>query len=272
MELLGRFNHLMSSIKSGDKLSDDHVNAANELLHSQFPDIQGLCTPVLGQQLCFPNFDKVLGYAGIPYIQVLHTGADHWVAIQIISNNEVNVYNSLFATQHTYHVVEQIAAILHSSAPEINLKLEKVQFQTNTVDCGVYAIAFITDLCHNRDPACYKYAGSMQLRKHLLKCFENGIMSPFPSAESQKNNAINKKIRVHCSCRLPCILEYMKPQDVPKGKMTRMIECNICACWYHCNCVGMTEDEAKKLKEMNEFWMCDYKGCNDAFADIFDSD
>ena len=53
--------------------------------------------------------------------------------------------------------------------------------------------------------------------------------------------------------------------------MTRMIECNICACWYHCNCVGMTEDEAKKLKEMNEFWMCDYKGCNDAFADIFDS-
>ena len=71
---------------------------------------------------------------------------------------------------------------------------------------------------------------------------------------------------------LPCILEYMKPQDVPKSKMTRIVQCNICACWYHCNCVGMTQDEAKKLREMNEFWMFDYKGCNDAFADIFNSD
>ena len=35
MELLGRFNHLMFSSKSGDKRSDDHVNVANELLHSQ---------------------------------------------------------------------------------------------------------------------------------------------------------------------------------------------------------------------------------------------
>jgi len=96
MELLGRFNSLMSSIKSGDKLGDDHINAANELLQSQFPDIQGLCTPVLGQQLYFPNFDRTLGYAGIPYIQVLHTGADHWIAIQITSDDEVNIYDSLF--------------------------------------------------------------------------------------------------------------------------------------------------------------------------------
>jgi len=36
--------------------------------------------------------------------------------------------------------------------------------------------------------------------------------------------------------------------------------------------VGITEDEVQKLRKMNEFWMCDYKRCNDAFADIFDSD
>ena len=263
----------MFSITIGDKLGDEHINAANELLHSQFPDVQGLCTPVLGQRLCFPNFDRTLGYAGFSYIQVLHTGADHWVTIQISSyDDEVNVYDSLVATHPTYHVLKQIAAILHSSAHEINLKLEKVQFQTNSVDCGVYAIAFITDLCHNRDPACFKYASSVQLRRHLLKCFETGIMTPFPSLPSPKNKPVNKKLRVHCSCRLPYILEYMKPQDIPKDEPNEMIQCNICAFWYHHNCVGMTIDEVKKFRKMKEFWMCDYKGCNDAFADNFDLD
>ena len=193
-ELSERFNSLMSSIRNGDKLGDEHINAANQLLHSQFPDIQGLCTPVLGQQLSFPNYDRISGYAGIPYIQVLHTGADHWIAIQVVSYDQVNVYDSLFATQPTYHVLKQIAAIVHSSAPEVNLKLEKVQFQTNSVDCGVYAIAFMTDLCHGRDPACFQYAGSMQLRRHLLQCFESGQMTPFSSLAIQKKQSICKKL------------------------------------------------------------------------------
>ena len=64
----------------------------------------------------------------------------------------------------------------------------------------------------------------------------------------------------------------MKPKDVPKGETTKMIRCHICDNWYHHNCVGLTVDEVKKFKRRNEFWMCDYKGCNDAFGDIFDSD
>ena len=48
----------------------------------------------------------------------------------------------------------------------------------------------------------------------------------------------------------------MKPQDVPKGEPTEMIQCNIYACWYHHNCVGMTEDEVKKLQRRKNFWMC----------------
>jgi len=71
------------------------------------------------------------------------------------------VYDSLFATQPTYHVLKQIATLVHSSASKVNLKLEKVQLQTNSVDCGVYVITFITDLCHGRNPAFFQYAGSM---------------------------------------------------------------------------------------------------------------
>ena len=36
------------------------------------------------------------GYAGLSYLQVLHTGADHWVTIKILSEEEVRVYDSVF--------------------------------------------------------------------------------------------------------------------------------------------------------------------------------
>ena len=48
--------------------------------------------------------------------------------------------------------------------------------QSNSIDCGVYALAFLTDLCHGKDPATCCYAGSKELRQHLVTCFENGCM------------------------------------------------------------------------------------------------
>ena len=34
----------------------------------------------------FPNFDEVMGFAGNSYVQVLHTEADHWIAINVVSD------------------------------------------------------------------------------------------------------------------------------------------------------------------------------------------
>ena len=156
------------------------MSAASELLRAQFAHVQGLCTPVLGQKLCFPLFDEVMGYAGHPYIQIIHTGADHWIAIKIVSDNELYVYDSLFFTKPTYLVLKQVAAIVKSRSSRITMHLERVQFQKNSYNCGVYALAFITDLCYGRDPAAFLYASSMELCKHLLHCFQNGNMTTFP--------------------------------------------------------------------------------------------
>ena len=49
-----RFDKLYSTIRQGGKLSDEHISAACRLLLQQFPDSQGLYTPVLGQNLSFP--------------------------------------------------------------------------------------------------------------------------------------------------------------------------------------------------------------------------
>ena len=92
----GEIQETDSDVDKGDKLGDEHINAANQLLCSQFPDIQGLHSPLLGQRFCFTTFDIVKGYAGYPYIQVLHTGKDHWITIDIVSEDKVRIFDSLF--------------------------------------------------------------------------------------------------------------------------------------------------------------------------------
>ena len=99
-DVIERFTRLIGSIKQGNKLDDDHINAASQLLRDQFPDLQGLSTPAVGECFKFEKFDWMLGYAGIAYCQVLHTGSDHWVAIKAVSDSEVYVYDSIF-TQPT---------------------------------------------------------------------------------------------------------------------------------------------------------------------------
>ena len=104
-KVVANYEDLISSISSGDKLGDEHVNAGNQLLHNQYPEIQGLCMPVLGQKLCFPEFNILQGYAGNIYLQVLHTGADHWITIEILSEEETWVYDSIFL-KLTYHTLK----------------------------------------------------------------------------------------------------------------------------------------------------------------------
>jgi len=64
-----RFKVLIYDIKAGQKLGDDHMNAVNQLLHSQFEDFQGLSMPVLGQKLLFQQFDWMAGLADLHIIK-----------------------------------------------------------------------------------------------------------------------------------------------------------------------------------------------------------
>ena len=85
----------------------------------------------------------------------------------------------------TYHTLKQIASIVKSKHRQINISVAKVQFQKTTVDCDVYAMAFLTDLSwlisHGINPNTRVYASAQELRKHLIYCFEQGTMSLFPS-------------------------------------------------------------------------------------------
>ena len=65
-------------------------------------------------------------------------------------------------------------------------------------------------------------------------------------------------------------IEHLKH---PPTKATTMIKCYICDDLYHHSCVGIiTMEEAKRKNAIGEMWFCDYKGCEDAFGEVFDSD
>jgi len=265
-----KYKKLISDVDKGDKLGDEHINAANQLLCNQFPDIQGLHSPLLGQRFCFTMFDIVKGYAGYPYIQVLHTGKDHWITIEIVSEDEVRIFDSLFL-KPTYYVMKQVASVMESQSWKLKMLLEKVQFQKNAVDCGVYAIAYMTDLCHGVDPSSCYYAESTVLRKHLIQCYTEGRMNIFPSQSLQKRRPSVYQLNIYCSCRLPFALEHVKLEDVPTGEDTDMIQCGICSGWYHRTCVNLSHEQFKELSQPKALWMCDFRGCAESF-DVFDSD
>ena len=56
-----RYKKLISEVRNNEKLVVDHINAANQLLRSQFEELQCLSSPVMGQNLSFRTFDWMQG-------------------------------------------------------------------------------------------------------------------------------------------------------------------------------------------------------------------
>ncbi len=54
-------------------------------------------------------------------------------------------------------VQTQIASIMNSQKSSVTLVAERTQFQGGGVDCGLFAIAYATDLCYGNNPAAYRY-------------------------------------------------------------------------------------------------------------------
>ena len=54
-----------------------------------------------------------------------------------------------------------------------------MQQQDGGVDCGLFAIAFATELAYGNDPVQVSYVQSA-MQDHLLLCLEQGEMKLFP--------------------------------------------------------------------------------------------
>lgn len=89
------------------------------------------------------------------FIQILHVNESHWITISNVgkgARNMVYIYDSMSPSSVPLDLQLVICSILKPQTRTVSFGVVDVLSQTNGVDCGLYAIAFATDLVHGEDP------------------------------------------------------------------------------------------------------------------------
>ena len=224
-------------------LSDTELHAGQLLLKSMFPYIDGLSDPAVKGSLVIPVTSE--------FVQILNTGS-HWVCMSTIGMTSnpgtIKIFDSAFYNPSPT-AIEHACRMLMYPGHEVTFVNEKVQKQVGSSDCGLFALAFATDLCHGLDPLNQKYDQRF-MRQHYVSCLENGAMTSFPKTVKRVPLHLGCKktsIAIYCVCRLP-------------NDKKEYIECFKCREWYHPTCVTVP---AWALNS-NKNWKCDK--CKEASA------
>ena len=158
-------------------LSDIPVNTVQTLLKKQFPNFNGL-QPTICQQRNQP----VEIVVDTNKLQIIHCRGNHWVAVSSVGckNDSVYVFDSLytFLDETTKQVVSRQ---FHARC----IIMQPMQKQLGRTDCGLFALAVITAICHGKDPFQMHFKQE-EMRDHLLKCFKDKYMTLFPCIDLLK--------------------------------------------------------------------------------------
>ncbi|CAF3460435.1 unnamed protein product [Rotaria sp. Silwood2] len=169
-------------IQKSTWLTDFHIYLFFELLHEQFPDVNGLCGPAQIKLYTGPINNSIF---------IFNANKNHWLTISnLSSNNTWKVYDSLSYPKET--IIDFFKMILPNEEKAL-VSFENVQQQIGGNDCGLFALAFATSLCHGTSPSMLFYNQSL-LREHYVQCIENNKIEPFPSKPKRGSNRNISKI------------------------------------------------------------------------------
>ena len=115
--------------------------------------------------------------------------------------------------------------------------------QTNSMDCGVFAIANMVNLISGIEPAYVLYDKS-KMRDHLFACMEAKKLTPFPHLTDEENVQASGRVlhmeseELHCTCKL-----------IDSGYY---FECTNCHKWFHPQCQGInkTQQQIERAKNL----------------------
>ena len=157
-------------ILNNEYLCDRIIDSALSLIQTKKPHFTF-------QSTCFDY--TLLQYNPFETIHVHHNGQFHFVTSCSISG-KVKLFDSL-NLQPSEELIKQINT-LYSPDPTVSPTINQAQLkelQRGSKDCGLYAIAFATELAFGHDPSNFIFDQS-KMRQHLFKCFESRTISRFP--------------------------------------------------------------------------------------------
>ena len=168
------------------------------MLKKQFPDVNGIQDPLLGQLLSYQVSQNT------PFVQVIHNGRYHWLALSTYGckQGEIFVLDSKSNYSLSIQTKKQICALLHCPF-KIQVTILPVQQQTGGVDCSLFAIAFLQFILScKQNPMGVSFEQS-SLKNHILKCLKNHRLEMFPQTEHSKKICKEKviKLELYCTCR-----------------------------------------------------------------------
>ena len=143
-----------NDIQNDKKLCCNIIDFAQQLLQQQFPSVNGL--QFTGYAPILENTGKWTYSLQItreipPSVQIHHTGHAHWVLSIQDTSGTVFLLDSKNPRQTVSASTQiQMSRIYSSNGNVIPVNLPTVQQQTNSIDCGVFAIAYATEFCFNQ--------------------------------------------------------------------------------------------------------------------------
>ena len=216
-------------------LNDKLIDLGQAMLQTKYPHINGLQSVILAEKFALiPQPDE--------FVQILNQNGNHWILVSSIgcASATVKVYDSLHGTLSSATKC-LVADMLQSKSSEITIQYVDVQWQSNTYDCGLFALANATMLCNGTDPTSVSL-DQAKMRKHFLACIESGDLKPFPIRGKRRRTRSPRveKVGVFCICRL-----------IDDG--SQMIQCHSCEEWYHTKCVRVAKTF---IKHPSVPWLC----------------
>ena len=220
-------------------MSASHISAAHRLMKCQLPSQNGL------QDSCVLEQRSVWSSKADNFVQIIYISPGHWACLsnKFSPAGQVDLYDSLHTCPNKDGtIVPQACLILHTSEPQLTLRVVNVGIQQGYDDCGLFSVAMAYDLCSGVDPSTKLYVQD-QMRSHLHSCFNNKQMKPFPSCSTNIAMRVicNFTIEVFCTCRMPAS-EWM-------------VCCDNCSEWYHDDCVTVPQ-EIRENEDNEIFWQC----------------
>ena len=157
-------------------MTDKHIQLAQTLIREQFPKTGGLYSTLLQGR-----------YHNLPpnSIQTVHClRRHHWiVASNVLSaKGYVHIYDSLHTTIDEESV--ELVTNIFGNEDDSFVCVPNLQIQKGSMDCGLFAIAYMTTLANGKDPSVLSYEQS-KMRGHLIDCFAKGKLIPFPTTHNK---------------------------------------------------------------------------------------